>query len=106
MGKTSIQGSLEALEQMMMYLAEAVSKDNNISLEAAKPKALELVYASSKKILGAMPAPKGKSGNEFQMNFRICKELAAQLKYEAQRNNTLKPLADKFEYHIKKLDGG
>jgi len=92
---------------MMMYLCEAVSKDYGIPLEAAKPKALELLYASSKKLLGTMPVPKGKQGNnEFQMNLKICKELVAQLKFEAQRNRMLNSLADKLEFHLKKLEGG
>jgi len=116
MGQSLIPGSLEALESMMLYLVEAVSRDYGISMEAARPKALELLYASSKKLLGAMPAEgnrpdarpgqKGKhSNNEFMINLKVCKELAAELQYEAQRNNTLKSLADRLEFHLKKLEG-
>ena len=76
-------------------------------MEAAKPKAIELLYASSKKLLGTIPVPKGARNNsEFAMNFNICKELASELRYEAVRNNTLKSLSERLEFHLKKLEGG
>jgi len=107
---SSVPSSLEALESMIIYLVEAVSRDYNISMEAAKPKALELLYESSAKLLGSAPVPQSKqlSGSEFKINVQAVRDSVTSLNNLADNNNKtiIQPFIDRIIFHLKKLEQG